>query len=122
MGQQSIMDKWRFRRTGVTIEIDPPAGIDLAMSYALWDFLTTEIGDSEQNLQVYRDLWDQISSNPGDPGQGISGNGTSQRIEGDDVVLEANYEQWGTVRIPRAQFERLLDDFDEFLKSSGQRT
>jgi hypothetical protein len=116
------MDKWRFRRTGVTIEIDPPSGIDPTISYALWDFLTTEIGDSGQNLHIYRDLWEQVSGNPDDTPHGISGNGTRQRIEGDDVVLEAIYEQWETVRIPRAQFERLLDDFDEFLRSSGQRT
>lgn len=121
MEQRSIMDRWRFRRIGDTIEIDSPVGIDPSISYALWDFLTTEIGDSEQNLHIYRDLWEQISGNPDDTQRGISGNGTRQRIEGDDVVLEAIYEQWETVRIPRAQFERLLDDFDEFLRNSGQR-
>jgi hypothetical protein len=54
-------------------------------------------------------------------GRGISGNGTSQTLDGDgNVVLEALYDQWETVRITRAQFEEFLDEFAEYLDASGR--
>ncbi len=114
--------KWKFRRTEHTIELDPPTDTDPAVGNALWDFITAEIGESEQNLNYYRGLWARISTDPEAAREGISGNGTRQHLEGDDVVLEALYDQWETVRIPRVKFEQFLDQFADYLKESEQRS
>jgi hypothetical protein len=115
-------EKWGFRSGANGLELSPPNDVAPGAEIALWDFATSEIGRSLRMLGMYREAWDALAGDPDAASSGISGNATSQRIEGDDVVLEALYDQWDTVRISREQFEAFLDQLAEFLKSSGQRT
>jgi hypothetical protein len=110
---------WGFRRDLSTVFVEPPDGIGPAVGNALTDIILAEIGLSEENLAHYRGVWERIRSGE-EHRQGISGNATLQRLDGGEVVLEALYGQWETVRIPCAQFEAFLEQFSEFLKDSRQ--
>jgi len=112
------MENWNFRRGAHTVEVGPPDGVPVEAGPALVDFIAAEIGYSSANLAHYRETWNQIATGM-TPRSGISGNGTSQTLDGDDVVLEALYDQWPTVRIRSTQFEAFLDQFGDFLRDSG---
>jgi hypothetical protein len=109
---------WNFRRGERRAELEPPDDAPVGAKTALEDFLWAEIGYSAANLAHYRKTWDQIAARE-IPRTGISGNSTSQHLDGDEVMLRALFDQWPAVRISREQFEAFLDQFGDFLRSSG---
>jgi hypothetical protein len=113
--------RWLFRTSEQGLELYPPSDVNPAAEVPLWDFATSDIGNSIESLHSYRKIWESATKEPERASSGIAGNATSQRLEGAEVVLEASYDQWPTVRISREQFEAFLDQFAEFLNTSGQR-
>jgi hypothetical protein len=112
-------EKWAFRHGEQGLGLEPPKGVDPAAEVALWDFAMSDIGNNPRRLSQYRAEWRELSGNPAAAREGLSGNATSQSIDGDDVVLEALSGQWETVRISKEQFEDFLEQFADFLAESG---
>jgi len=110
--------KWSFQKNGRSIELQPPEDVPPGTSEALTDFIFAEIGRSTRNLANYRSIWERETSE-NESGRGLSGNMTSQTLDEDgNVLLESLYDRWDTVKITRAQFEKFLDEFAEYLRTS----
>ena len=112
-------DRWTFHVGPEGLDFGAPDGIGKPAQIALRNFANSDIGNSMWMWSEYRKIWSSLPSDPAAAREGISGNATSQRIEGDDVVLEALYDQWPAARISKAQFETFLDQFGEFLRYSS---
>jgi hypothetical protein len=112
-------ENWTFHIGPDDLEIDAPDGIDRNTQIAIWDLATSDIGNSMWMWNKYRQVLTSSSRSPAAASNAISGNATSLHVEGDDVVLEALYDQWPTVQISKVQFEAFLDQFGDFLKDSG---
>jgi hypothetical protein len=115
-----VAASWGFRITNHAIEVIPPDGVPPEVATPLADIIFAEIR-TQAMFDVYRQVWGELSTNSNAWRDGISGNGTSQTIDGDKVVLESQYEQYESVRISKKEFERFLDQYAEFLRTRSSR-
>lgn len=114
-----MTEEWKFHVGPDGLEIHAPVDVDRAMQTAIWDLATSDIGNSIWTWNEYSDALTISAHDSSRASERISGNATSLHIEGDDVVLEAQYNQWPTVRIPMARFEAFFNQFGEFLRNLG---
>jgi hypothetical protein len=117
-------NNWNFqyRKATKTLEVEPPAYMDLAVEVAVADFIWAELGhDQLRALDEYRKIWDSVTKESDVGARFVAGNGTVQALEGDEVVLESLYDQWETVRMSRREFENFLSQLANFLENSKEQ-
>jgi hypothetical protein len=118
-------NNWNFRYKIVdgaeAIEVKPPAHVDRGAKDAVVDFIWAELGHNRlEGLNDYRKIWDSVTMEPNVEARGITGNGTAQTLEGDEVVIESLYDQWEPVRMSSREFEEFLSQLADFLKNSEE--
>lgn len=112
--------EWRFMLADQGhLRLIPPEDEDAARIAPLQDFTSTELGTNLITYNAYEGIWRRISADPASASRGLSGNGTHIRIDGDELVLSALYDQWPQVRIPVDEFNDYLDQYRAFLAQSG---
>ena len=119
MGRLASAD-WSFRLEGDNLAVLPPDGGDIGLANALWDFVTSELGWGLQAFTIFKDYWRAVVADPERARRGMSGNGTSIRVEGGHVALSSLYEQWDEVTMPLDEFNHFLQRYESFLKESEQ--
>lgn len=112
---------WRFTVTEEGhLLLTPPDDEDQTKVGPLQDFTSTELGTNLRMYNAYEGIWRDISADPVSASRGLSGNGTHIRIDGDEVILSALFDQWPRVRIPVEEFNDYLDQYHAFLVQSGR--
>jgi hypothetical protein len=110
-----VTGKWIFSVDGNgRLAVQPPPD-PAPPTEPILDWLSSDVGPNERSLDGYLELWAVAFD--------ISGNGTAQTLDGDEVRFEALYEQWEDFRMPLATFEQILTDYREFLvRRAAERT
>lgn len=109
---------WSFRLDGDNLAVVPPEGGDMRLANALWDFVTSELGWGLQAFTTFKDYWSTVVADPQRARRGISGNGTSLRVDDGNAVLSSLYDMWDEVSMPLDEFNHFLRRYESFLRES----
>lgn len=108
--------EWRFTWDDETFRLVAPEGLEYAAE-ALQELVESDIGGDPRIVRFYISTWESIDAGREDGRSGMSGNSTAQYLQGDQILLESQYELWPSVRMPKQEFFEFLQQYLAFADS-----